>query len=158
MEKNHNHNELPHVNHNEDYTEDETQSALEFYVGDRLKNLPVATPADLKDAWGPVEQETLDAMNLVDLHTNDKEALEALEAKKKAKEAAKKKLPSKNTGANLAKIKQQKKKDRAAKKNDGGSENASGRPATPPPPPANQLGYTGSDNDETPKKGEFENT
>jgi len=169
MEKNHNHEELPHQDHTDDFSEEETQKAMEFYVGeDRLKELPVASPADLKHAWGAVDQDILDAMDLVALNTNDKEALEAKkklkEDKQMQKKAAEKKLPSKNTGANLAKIQKQKRKITATKKkNDGdstvaaGSSNISGRPATPPPPPLNQLqGSIDSDHDKAPKKGAFE--
>src|SRR5882762_11889861 len=86
MEKNHNHAELPQEDHTDDYTEKETVSAMEFYVGDRLQELPVATPGDLKHAWGAVDQELLDAMKLVALNTTDKAALEALEEKQKKKQ------------------------------------------------------------------------
>jgi hypothetical protein len=154
MEKNHNHAELPQEDHTDDYTEEETVSAIEFYVGeDRLKELPVATPGDLKHAWGAVDQELLDVMKLVALNTTDKAALEALEEKQKKKqereierEAVKENKPSKNRGADLAKIQKKKQKDKAAKqKGNGGF----GQTQTPPP---NQLQTDMNvDNDETPK-------
>lgn len=169
MEKNHNHSELPHQDHTDDFTDEQTQEAVEFYVGgDRLKELPVATSSELKTAWGAMDQEDLDGMELVALKTNDKEALEALEERKRLKEekkmekeAAKKRLPSKNTGASLAKTKRQLQKAKVAKKRNekGSGSKVSGRPGTPPPLPANQLQHNiHSDHDQTPTKGEFWNT
>jgi len=116
MEKNHDHIEHPQEDHVDDFSEEETQKAFDFYVGaDKLKELQVATSADIQNAWGAVDQALLDAMNLVALNTQDKAALEAFEAKMKLKadklkerEAFKKKLPFKHTGVNMAKIIRQK--------------------------------------------------
>ena len=108
LEKNHNHTELPHHDHMAELEEKDFQNAVTFYAGeDTLQEMPVATSADLRHGWGPVDPEDLDALNIVALETNDKAALEALEEKQekqRKKEAAKKNLPSKNTSANLAKI------------------------------------------------------
>ena len=78
--------------------------------------MSVATSADLRHAWGPVDPEDLDAINIVALDTGDKATLEALEEKKekqRKKEAGKKQLTSENTSTNLAKIQKhlQKSKD-----------------------------------------------
>ena len=111
-----------------------------------MENLLIATSADLTPAWGAVDPEDLDAMRIVALETDDKDALEALEAKKekqRKREAAKKKLPSKSTSSILANIHAELQK--RMQDND------------PLPPPPNQLqGTSNSDNDVTPRKGEFE--
>jgi hypothetical protein len=91
---------VPQEDHTDDYTEKETVSAIEFYVGDRLKELPDAITGDLKHAWGAVDQELLDVMKLMALNITDKAALEEKEKKKQEREmereVVKKNKPSKN--------------------------------------------------------------
>ena len=103
----------------------------------------------------------LDALNIVALETDDKAALEALEEKQekqRKKEASKKKLPSKNTSANLAKNQKQLQKTKDT--NTSGittqhSENST-HPATPSPPFPNQLQGGNPDLEKTLRNSEFE--
>ena len=86
----------------------------------------------------------LDALNIVALETDDKAALEALEEKQekqRKKEAAKKKLPSKNTSANLAKIQKWLQKTKNTNTSDITTQHSesSTHSATPSLPPLNQL-------------------
>ena len=61
MEKNHNHIECPQEDHVDDFSEEETQQAFDFYVGaDKLKELQVATSADIHNAWGAMDQDLLE--------------------------------------------------------------------------------------------------
>lgn len=140
------HTELPRIDHAQELDEPMIWKALKFFTGQSLENLLIATSADLTPAWGAVDPEDLDAMRIVALETDDKDALEALEAKKekqRKREAAKKKLPSKSTSSILANIHAELQK--RMQNND------------PLPPPPNQLqGTSNSDNDVTPRKYEFE--
>ena len=162
LEKNHNHTELPHHDHMPELEEKDIQNAVAFYAGeDTLQEMPVATSADVRHAWGPVDPDDLDALNIVALETDDKAALEALEEKQekqRKKEAAKKKLPSKNTSANLAKIQKQlqKTKDTNTSGITTHHSESSSHPATPSPPPPNQLQGGNPDLEKTPRNSEFQ--
>ena len=56
--------------------EKDIQNAVTFHIGkDTLQETPVVTSTDLRCAWGPVDPEDLDALNIVglDLRKTEKE-------------------------------------------------------------------------------------
>jgi hypothetical protein len=147
MEKNHDHLQLPHLDLTKPYSEDRLEKALETYDLDELKNFSLATDEEIEGAWGPVEVEKLENMEVKGLRPDDKEKLLAEEAKlnerlqkKMERQEQLKNLPTKAHRVNLSTVKKQKEKQK--------EKAPQPRPTTPP---SNQLALNADDIDKTPK-------
>ena len=143
MEKKHDHLQLPHLDLTKPYSEDRLEKALETYDLDELKNFSIVTDEEIEWAWGPVEVEKLENMEVKGLRPDDKEKLLAEEAKlqkKKEHQEQLKKLPTKAQRVNLSTVKKQKEKQK--------EKAPQPRPTTPP---SNQLALNADDIDKTPK-------
>jgi hypothetical protein len=107
------------MDHSKDLDDDEVKSATTFFAGDLMDALHVATSSDIKLAFGPMTLKQLEKKDVKGLNPKDKERLEELERKLKAKEEKeqkkKKKVVSKET--TLQKLKGKKLESKGKKDN-----------------------------------------